>query len=503
MVLLWMVFGGLIVAASGLALYDYFQPRHTVLRNFPLIGRGRYLLEELGVYLRQYLYLNDREEMPFNRMTRNRVYRAAKALPDVVGFGSQHDLQRAGAIVLVNAPFAVLEEERQKPPPMVIGPGCARPMAPAHIFNVSAMSFGALSGAAIRALSSGAAQAGIWLNTGEGGLSPHHLHGGADLIFQIGTAKYGVRDERGQLDPQRIKQLAQTVRAFEIKLSQGAKPGKGGMLPAAKVTAEIAAIRGIPQGESSISPNRHEDIANVDELLDMINRVRDVGGLPVGCKLVLSEDRFLFELAEAIHRRGLASAPDFMTIDGGDGGTGAAPEALADYVGLPLLGALPMAVNALMVSGLKERIRLIASGKLVTSERVAWAIAMGADFAQSARGFMFALGCIQSLRCHTDRCPTGVTTHNRHRQRGLVEEDKARRVANYATHINQELDILAHSCGLRHAREFRREHICHIQLTGRSLSMAELWPYPPAVYPVAPDQAPEGSEPRPGLRSGA
>jgi glutamate synthase domain-containing protein 2 len=482
---------GMVLAALGLAVYDYFQPRHTVLRNFPLIGRGRYLLEELGIYLRQYLYLNDREELPFNRMTRSRVYRAAKALPDVVGFGSQHDLQRSGAVVLVNAPFAVLEEERQKTPPLVIGPGCAKPMVPAHIFNVSAMSFGALSGAAIRALSSGAAQAGIWLNTGEGGLSPYHLEGGCDLIFQIGTAKYGIRDERGRLDPQRVRQLAQTVKAFEIKLSQGAKPGKGGILPGAKVTAEIAAIRGIPKGQPSISPNRHEDIANVDELLDAINRIRDLGGLPVGCKLVLSEDRFLLDLAEAIHRRGLASAPDFITIDGGDGGTGAAPEALADYVGLPLLDALPMAVNALMVSGLKERIRLIASGKLVTSERVAWALAVGADFAQSARGFMFALGCIQSLRCHTDRCPTGVTTHSRHRQRGLVIPDKAGRVANYAQHINQELDILAHSCGLRHAREFRREHIRLIQLAGRSLSMAELWPYPSTTSVTAAGPGPQ------------
>ena len=485
-----------VLAALVVAGYDYLQPRHTVLRNFPLIGRGRYLLEELGIYLRQYLYLNDREELPFNRMTRSRIYRAAKALPDVVGFGSQHDLQRSGAVILVNAPFAVLEEERQKTPPLVIGPGCAKPMVPAHLFNISAMSFGALSAAALRALSSGAAQAGIWLNTGEGGLSPHHLHGGCDLIFQIGTAKYGIRDERGRLDPQRVRQLAQTVKAFEIKLSQGAKPGKGGILPAAKVTAEIAAIRGIPQGEASISPNRHEDISNVDELLDTINHVRDLGGLPVGCKLVLSDERFLLELANAIHRRGLASAPDFITIDGGDGGTGAAPEALADYVGLPLLDALPMAANALMVSGLKERIRLIASGKLVTSERVAWALAVGADFAQSARGFMFALGCIQSLRCHTDRCPTGVTTHNRHRQRGLVLEDKAQRVANYARHINQELDILAHSCGLRHAREFRREHIRLIQLAGRSLSMAELWPYPTAVSVVEADQAQEIAPPR-------
>lgn len=492
-----------VLAALAVAGYDYLQPRHAVLRNFPLIGRGRYLLEELGVYLRQYLYLNDREELPFNRMTRSRVYRAAKALPDVVGFGSQHDLQRSGAVVLVNAPFAVLEEERQKTPPLVIGPGCAKPMVPSHLFNISAMSFGALSAAALRALSSGAAQAGIWLNTGEGGLSSYHLYGGCDLIFQIGTAKYGIRDERGRLDPQRVKQLAQTVKAFEIKLSQGAKPGKGGILPAAKVTAEIAAIRGIPQGEASISPNRHEDIANVDELLDSINHVRDLGGLPVGCKLVLSDERFLLELANAIHRRGLASAPDFITIDGGDGGTGAAPEALADYVGLPLLDALPMAANALMASGLKERIRLIASGKLVTSERVAWALAVGADFAQSARGFMFALGCIQSLRCHTDRCPTGVTTHSRHRQRGLVIEDKAQRVASYARHINQELDILAHSCGLRHAREFRREHIRLIQLAGRSLSMAELWPYPTAVSTVGVDQAQEISPSRSSSHPGS
>jgi glutamate synthase domain-containing protein 2 len=266
------------------------------------------------------------------------------------------------------------------------------------------------------------------------------------------------------------------VSAFEIKLSQGAKPGKGGVLPAAKVTAEIARIRGIPEGRDSISPNRHPDIANVDQLLDRVCGLRDLTGKPVGVKTALGDDSFLTDLCEALVRRGAQDAPDFLTIDGGEGGTGAAPQTLMDHMSLPIAEALPMAVDILRGASLKERIRVIASGKLVTPARAAWALCTGADFVHSARGFMFALGCIQAMRCHTNTCPTGVATHNRRLQRGLVVEDKATRVANYVRALNRDIDMIAHSCGQRHARELNRSHVRIVETAGRSVPLNILYP---------------------------
>ena len=340
------------------------------------------------------------------------------------------------------------------------------------------MSFGAISAPAVQALSRGAGVAGCWMDTGEGGLSPHHLLGNCDVIMQIGTAKYGIRNPDGTLSPQRAKELAQVVKAFEIKLSQGAKPGKGGVLPGAKVTAEIARIRGIPVGVDSISPNRHHDIANVNDLLDRIAYVRDLTGRPVGVKTAIGGWEFINELCEAVLKRGKEYAPDFIAIDGGEGGSGAAPQTLMDHVGLPIAEALPRVVDSLLESDLKGRIRVIAAGKLVTSARAAWALCAGADFVNTARGFMFALGCIQSLRCHTNTCPTGVTTHNKRLQRGLVVEEKYLRVANYVKNINKEIDMLAHSCGCRHSRELRREHVRIVLSANQSMALNMLYPYP-------------------------
>jgi glutamate synthase domain-containing protein 2 len=268
------------------------------------------------------------------------------------------------------------------------------------------------------------------------------------------------------------------VKAFEIKLSQGAKPGKGGILPGAKVTQEIARIRGIEAGKASISPNRHTDIGNIDELLDFVIRLRDVSGRPVGIKTAIGGEQFVDELIEAILRRGLADAPDFLTIDGGEGGSGAAPQALADHMSLPIMEALPIVASRLIVARVKPRIALIASGKLSTSARAAWALCLGADFVNTARGFMFALGCIQSLKCHTNECPTGVTTHNKRLQRGLVVEEKYLRVAKYAKGLNAEIDMIAHSCGVTHARDLRRRHARIVQSAGKSLPLDVLYPYP-------------------------
>jgi glutamate synthase domain-containing protein 2 len=340
------------------------------------------------------------------------------------------------------------------------------------------MSFGAISKPAVLALSNGARKAGCWLNTGEGGVSPYHLEGGADIVVQIGTAKYGMRNAEGELDDAKLRQIAAIaqVRMFEIKLSQGAKPGKGGILPAAKVTPEIAAIRGIPVGRDSLSPSRHAEIGGTGALLDFVARVRRVTGKPVGCKFVLGDPSWIEALCGEIVRRGIDSAPDFLTVDSADGGTGAAPMCLMDYVGLPIQESLPCVVDALARHGLRDRIRVVASGKLVTPADVAWALCVGADFVNSARGFMFALGCIQSMRCNTNRCAAGIATHDPHLQRGLDPMDKAERVRHYAENMVKEVGVIAHACGVEDVRRLTRAHCRIVTGPGRSASLADLLP---------------------------
>jgi glutamate synthase domain-containing protein 2 len=466
---------------------DVTQKKHAVLRNYPVIGRLRYFFEKQGEYFRQYFFAGDRDEMPFNRATRAWVYRVAKKEDGsgIIGFGSTYDLKAPGAILFVNAAFPVQEWEKHATPPLMIGEGwCEQPFLARSIVNVSGMSFGAISKPAVQALSRGAAEAGCWLDTGEGGLSPYHVEGGADVIMQIGTAKYGIRDAEGKFSAQRARELAKSVKAFEIKLSQGAKPGKGGVLPGGKVTEEISRIRGIPAGEDSISPNRHRDAANIVELLDQVAMVRNVTGRPVGIKTAIGGWRFLNELADDVLKRGLGYAPDFLVIDGGEGGSGAAPQALFDHMSLSIEEALPRAADVLYESGLKDRIRLVASGKLVTSARAAWALCVGADFVNTARGFMFSLGCIQALRCHTNTCPTGITTHNPRLQRGLVVEEKWKRVANYAQGMNKDIEMIAHSCGVEHPRLLRREHCRIVQANGASAALNMLYPYPKENAPA-------------------
>src|SRR6187455_2279124 len=286
-------------------IQDVTQKKHGVLRNYPVIGHLRYFFEQLGEYFRQYFFAGDRDEMPFNRSTRGWVYRLAKNEGGTIGFGSTYDLHQSGALIFVNHPFPVLEEERLPTPSLLLGEGyCREPFEGRSIVNVSGMSFGAISAPAVRSLSRGANVAGCWMDTGEGGLSPYHVEGGCDIVMQIGTAKYGVRDAQGNLSPDRLVELGKVVKAFEIKLSQGAKPGKGGVLPGAKVTAEIAQIRGIPEGRDSISPNRHRDAANIAELLEKVAWIRDITGRPVGIKTAIGGWRLMNEAADFIHRRG-------------------------------------------------------------------------------------------------------------------------------------------------------------------------------------------------------
>ena len=458
---------------------DVTQKKHSVLRNYPVIGRLRFWFEELGEYFRQYFFAGDRDEMPFNRATRAWIYREAKNEGGILGFGSTNDLREPGSIIFVNAAFPVLEQDRLPTPSLVIGAGyCREPFEAKSMVNVSGMSFGAISEPAVRSLSRGAALAGCWMDTGEGGLSPFHLEGGCDVIMQIGTAKYGIREPDGSFSKARALELAKVVKAFEIKLSQGAKPGKGGVLPGGKVTEQIAAIRGIPVGVDSISPNRHLDIANMDQLLDQVAAIRELTGRPVGVKTAIGGWEFINELCETVLRRGREYAPDFLAIDGGEGGSGAAPQTLMDHMSLPIAEALPRVVDALLQADLKQRIRVIAAGKLVTSARAAWALCVGADFVNTARGFMFSLGCIQAMRCHQNTCPTGVTTHNKRLQRGLVVEEKYLRVAHYCLNMNKEIDMIAHSCGCRHARELRREHVRVVQTANQSIALNMLYPYP-------------------------
>lgn len=480
------IFTALMIAIAGLAfiavvvLYvvDVTQTKHAIRRNYPVIGRLRYFFEDLGEFFRQYFFAMDREEMPFNRAERSWAYRAAKGVDSTVAFGSSKDLRPVGTVIFVNCPYPTLEQDAAQPVTVTIGADCRHPYQTNAIFNISGMSYGAISKPAVLALSNGARKAGIWMNTGEGGLSPYHLEGGGDIVFQIGTAKYGVRDADGRLCDEKLRRLAghDSVRMFEIKLSQGAKPGKGGILPGSKVSAEVAQIRGIPVGQSSISPNRHADINSESELLDTISHIREVTGKPVGFKVVIGAHGWLESLFEAIHERGLAAAPDFITVDGGDGGTGAAPMSLIDNVGLPLRESLPLVVDKLKEYGLRDRTKLIASGKLITPSEVAWAICAGADFVTSARGFMFALGCIQALQCNKNTCPTGITTHNERLQRGLDPADKAERVRRYAETMHHELGVIAHSCGVPEPRRLKRLHCRVVQSNGRSTPLNELYP---------------------------
>jgi glutamate synthase domain-containing protein 2 len=468
--------GVLVVAA--MYVVDVTQSRHAVRRNYPVIGRFRYLFEHLGEFFRQYFFAMDREELPFNRAQRSWCYRAAKNLDNTVAFGSTRDLRVPGTVLFVNCPFPTLDEDAVDPRPVTIGPSCRRPYTTASLFNISGMSYGAISKPAVLALSRGAKLAGCWMNTGEGGLSPYHLEGGADIVFQIGTAKYGVRDADGNLDDARLAQVAghEQVRMVEIKLSQGAKPGKGGILPGAKVTPEIAAIRGIEPSRDSISPNRHVEVECNDDLLDMVHHVREVTGKPVGIKTVIGDAGWLDSLFALILERGVECAPDFVTIDSSEGGTGAAPMPLIDDVGLPLRESLPMVVDKLNEFGLRGRVKVCVSGKLVTPADVAWALCMGADFVNSARGFMFALGCIQALQCNRNTCPTGITTHDVKLQRGLDPAEKAVRVMHYQRNMTREVGIIAHSCGVREPRELRRHHARIVGAHGLSTPLNVLHP---------------------------
>lgn len=473
--MLWTVIA---VGVGILLIWDVCQKEHSLLRTYPLVGHVRYLAEAAGVFLREFFYARDREEMPFNRADRSWVYRAAKTAETTIGFGSTRDPRPIGTIYFVPSPFPVLNKDAVETKAVTIGAYCLHPYTTRSLINISAMSYGAISKNAILALSHGAKKSGCWLNTGEGGVTAYHLEGGCDLVAQIGTAKFGFRDDSGNLSDDKLREVAafEQVKMFEIKLSQGAKPGKGGILPGAKVTPEIAMIRGIPVYQDVISPNRFPEISNSSELLDVIEHVRRVSGKPTGFKIVLGDFRWLDILCVEIGKRGIESAPDFITLDGAEGGTGAAPMSLVDYMGYPIAESLPILVDKLKEYGLRDRIKIIASGKLITPDMVVWALAMGADFVNSARGFMFALGCIQSLQCNKNTCPTGIATHNPWLVHGLDPKNKTERVYQYVKTLEHEVGIICHSCGVHEPRELTRHHVRMVCENGTSIALSEVYP---------------------------
>jgi len=478
--------GTAFLAIVVMFIADVSQTRDAVRRNYPVIGRFRQLFTTLGEFFRQYFFAMDREEMPFNRAERDWVYKSSLGEENTVAFGSTKNLNAVETTIFVNCPFPIQEDQAIPEPAVVVGPHADTPYETSSIYNVSAMSFGALSKPAVQALSKGARLANCWLNTGEGGLSPYHLEGGCDVIFQIGTAKYGVRNDDGGLDPDKLREIAARpeVKMIELKMSQGAKPGKGGILPAVKVTKEIAGIRGIPPYQASISPNGHPEIDNIRELVDYIDMLKEVSRKPVGFKTVIGAYGWLDALWDEVLKRGPAHGPDFITVDSGDGGTGAAPMPLMDNVGLPIRESLPIVVDTLARAGLRDRVKVIASGKLITPAEVAWAYSAGTDFVASARGFMFALGCIQSMKCNRNTCPTGITTHQKRLQRGLDPANKAERVKNFVGKIRYGSGIIAHSCGATHVRGLKRKHCRVVLENGRSVLFSELYP-DPAPPPVS------------------
>ena len=425
---LWafLIVGPLIIVG----LHDVLQRAHSLLRIYPVIGHGRYLFEELRPEIQQYFVETNIDGTPFSREFRSVIYQRAKGAQDTVPFGTQRDVDRVGYEWMTHSlsPRTVPE----KPPRIEVGgPGCTKPYLASYL-NISAMSFGSLGRNAVLALNGGARIGGFAHNTGEGGLSPYHLAPGGDLIWQVGTGYFGCRTREGEFDPTRFQESARrgAVKMIEIKLSQGAKPGHGGILPAAKLTREIAATRGVPMGQDVLSPPAHSAFSGPRGLLEFVAKLRDLcGGKPVGFKLCIGHRREFLGICKAMVETGIL--PDFITVDGAEGGTGAAPIELSNSVGMPMRDGLLFVNNALTAIGLRGEIRVIAAGKIVTGFHMIRALALGADLCNSARGMMFALGCIQARKCNTNKCPVGITTQDPSRNQGLVVKDKVQRVARY------------------------------------------------------------------------
>lgn len=462
-VFLWLVLV-LAVLIIVVAVRDITQRRHAITHNYPVIGHFRYWLEFIGPELRQYWVADDKEELPFNRSERSWIYATAKQQNNFFGFGTEEQIYGTGYPIIKNAAFPFPEHQATWPGDdpsavpclkiMGASHGRKRPYRPASVVNISAMSFGALGKNAISALNLGAKMAHCFHNSGEGGVSPYHLLG-ADVVFQIGTGYFGARGPDGKFSLDVVADKCAKypqIRAIEIKLSQGAKPGKGGVLPGAKVVPEIAQARGIEPFKDCISPNAHSEFGNVDEMIDFIERVAGRTGLPVGVKAAIGETDFWGELAQRMKARG--EGPDFITVDGGEGGTGAAPLTYADHVSLPFKIGFARVYQLFQHAGVSQDVVWIGSAKLGFPDRAVVAFAMGCDMVNVAREAMMSIGCIQSQSCHTGHCPTGVTTMSEWRQAGLDIDNKAQRCASYIKGFRKELIALAHTAGYEHPCQF-------------------------------------------------
>jgi len=446
------------LAGVLLGLHDIRQPRHAVLRNYPVLGHLRFLLEFIRPELRQYFIESDSEAAPFSRAQRSLVYQRAKDEPDKRPFGTQRDVHREG-YEWINHSLSPTHLATSDFRITVGGPQCTQPYS-ASVFNISAMSFGSLSANAILALNAGAKRGNFMHDTGEGSISPYHRRHDGDLVWEIASGYFGCRDAEGRFNEERFVTNARDpqVKLIEIKLSQGAKPGHGGMLPGPKVTAEIAATRGIPMGRDCISPSAHSAFSTPVELLQFVARLRELsGGKPTGFKLAIGHPWEWFAICKAMLETGIL--PDFVVVDGGEGGTGAAPLEFTDHIGTPLQEALLMVHNTLVGIGLRAQIRIGAAGKIISAFDIARALALGADWCNAARGFMFALGCIQSQNCHTGECPTGVATQDDQRQAALVPADKAERVYRFHRNTMEALRELVQAAGLDHPSDFSANHI--------------------------------------------
>ena len=490
-------------ATAALTLYDLSQRRHAILRNFPLLGHARYLLEEVGPELRQYIFTSNTEERPFNREQRRWVYASSKRENNYFAFGTSRDLESSpNFFIIKHSPFplpapvvgdADYDEFFRIPVAKVLGGarGRAKAFRPASVINVSAMSFGALSSNAISALNQGAKIAGCLHNTGEGGISAHHQHGG-ELIWQLGSGYFGARDDDGRFDLDRLcaTVAANPVRAIEIKLSQGAKPGLGGVLPASKITPEISRIRGVPQGRDCISPAAHPEFDDVDSLLDFVERIAEATGLPVGIKSAIGESSLWSELAETMSsgNRGV----DFITIDGGEGGTGAGPLVFTDQVALPFKIGFSRVYREFAKRGIADRVVFIGSGKLGFPHESTVAFGLGCDMVNVAREAMMAIGCIQAQRCHTGRCPTGVATQNPWLVHGLDPTLKSVRLANYVVTLRKDLLALSRACGVDHPALISLDHVEVLDDRFGSMPAREVFGYEPE-WGVPDMSAPAGS----------
>ena len=466
---------------SLVGLKDVTQTRHAVLKNYPVIGHVRYSFEKIRPEIRQYLLEGEEDEVPFSREQREIVYQRAKNVEDKRPFGTRKRVYDSGYQWLTHS-IMPRKIESNNFRVTIGGPDCKQPYD-ASIYNISAMSFGALSANAILALNKGAKKGGFAHDTGEGGISRYHREGGGDLIWELGSGYFGARDKEGRFDPVRFTEQAADpqIKMIEVKLSQGAKPGQGGMLPGAKISPEIAEARGVPMGVDCISPARHSAFSTPVEMMQFIAKLRELsGGKPTGFKLCIGHRREFMCIVKAMLETGIT--PDFIVVDGKEGGTGAAPMEFANHMGMPLVEGLTFVHNTLRGAGLRDRVKIGASGKLIHAFDIAKALALGADWANSARGFMFSVGCIQAQACHTNHCPTGVATQDKSRQKALVVPDKAERVYNFHKNTLKALGDMTGAAGLTHPSGFLPHHLLMRENDRDMVTGQDIYPYMPEGF---------------------